>query len=102
MFNSTVKDTFFEFIPYYLIHTVLQGLWPGCSEDEYHLYTCPLLQTERTNFYKDHIADIGTFMMLSDVEKTKFLLNEEIIKAMGAWVEALYKKRRSIIYKGVE
>ncbi len=31
----------------------------GAVEDEYHfLYSCPLLQTERSKFYVDHISDI--------------------------------------------
>ncbi len=69
-------------------------------EDEYHfLYSCPLLQTERTKFYADHISDIGEFMLYTDAEKTKFLFSNEMIKCFGIYVEELYKKCRKILYK---
>ena len=69
-------------------------------EDEYHfLYSCPLLQLERTTFYTDHIPDIGTFMLRSDAETTQFLMSNDMIKVFGIYVEDLYKKRRSILYK---
>ena len=69
-------------------------------EDEYHfLYSCPLLQTERSKFYLDHITDFQGFILLPDAAKTKFLLGDDMIKLMGEWIEIMYKKRRSIVYK---
>ena len=69
-------------------------------EDEYHfLFSCPLLQLERSSFYLEAISDIEGFMLKSDAEKTKFLLSEDMIKMMGNYVETIFKKRRSILYK---
>ena len=72
-------------------------------EDEYHfLYLCPLLQTERSRLYVNHIDNIEQFMLLGDAEKTKFLLSDEKIKEMGAWIEELFNKRRNIVYKVIQ
>ena len=69
-------------------------------EDEYHfLYSCPLLQLERSAFYSDHIVDLGTFMLNDDAMKTRFLLSKDMIKKTGKYVEEIYRKRRNIIYK---
>ena len=72
-------------------------------EDEYHfLYSCPLLQAERSKFYVDHISDFETFILLDDASKTRLLLGEDMIKHMGEWLEIMYFKRRSIVYKVTE
>ena len=66
-------------------------------EDEYHLlYSCPALQTERSQFYVNHIDNIATFMLLDDAAKT-FLLGEDMIIAMGTWIEVVLNKHRSLV-----
>ena len=66
-------------------------------EDEYHfLYSCPTLQTERSSFYVEHVSE---FMLKPEPDKTRWLLSAEKIKATGEWVERMYNKRKSVIYK---
>ena len=69
-------------------------------EVEYHLlYSCPSLQLERSSFYVESINDSASFMLMSDADKTRFLLTEEMIKCMGLYLETIMSKRRSILYK---
>ena len=69
-------------------------------EDECHfLFTCIAYQLERSSFYLQHIADIGDFMLKTDIEKIAWLLLPDNIKYSGEFVESLYRKRREIIYK---
>ena len=51
----------------------------------------PLSEAPNTN--------IGEFMLKSEPEKTCWLLSEEKIKATGEWVQRMYVKRKSVIYK---
>ena len=69
-------------------------------EDEYHfLFSCPLYQTERSNFYVDYVTDVGQFMILQDEEKVTWLLSEDKIKHTSCFLQTLYDKRRCILYK---
>ena len=69
-------------------------------EDEYHfLFSCVPLQTERSLFYAKHVQDIGTFMLWSDAVKVRYLSSKQMIKQFAEYVEALYFKLRSILYK---
>ncbi len=67
---------------------------------EYHfLFDCPSLQYERSMFYVQHITDVGQFMLMRDGDKVKYLLTKDKIKGFAEWIEAMYLKRRSIVYK---
>ena len=69
-------------------------------EDEMHfLYSCPSLQAIRSSFYVENITAIGDFMLMSDVEKTKYLLSPDRIKEFAKLVDHLFNKRREILYR---
>ena len=71
-------------------------------ENEFHfLYSCPSLQMECTDLYSRCIDDIASFMLMSDKNKTKYLLTEAMIKLMGAYVETIYLKGQKFVYKPI-
>ena len=69
-------------------------------EDEYHfLFSCAPLQTECSLFYAKHIQNIGSFMLWPDAVKVRFLTSKIMIEQFAEYVEAIYFKHRSILYK---
>ena len=73
-------------------------------EDEYHfLYVCPPLEDVRNRFYDNHIPDKTQFESWSHLERTKFLMKEDMIKLTGAFIEEMFHKRRDLLFgKNVE
>ena len=68
--------------------------------NNYHfLFDCPSVQLERTAFYVNHITNVEEFMLIRDGDKVKYLLTKEKIRGFAEWIEAMYVKRRSIVYK---
>ena len=69
-------------------------------EDEFHfLFSCPLYQLERSLYYVENIEDIGEFMLKKDEEKLSSMLTDNLIKATGRYVQQIFDKRRTILYK---
>ncbi len=55
-------------------------------EEEFHnLFSCPISQTVRSQFYADHIAEIGQFLLLSDEDMVTWIMSEENIKANSTY-----------------
>ena len=57
------------------------------------------MQLERTAFYVEHITDVAKFMLMPDGDKVKYVLTKEKIRGLADWIEAMYLKRRNIVYK---
>ena len=69
-------------------------------EDEFHfLFDCCMYQGERSKYYVDNVSDIENFMFLSDPDKVKFMLSKERVKNTGDYINAIYQKRRQILFK---
>ncbi len=68
-------------------------------EDEYHfLFSCRALQEERSAYYLENIDDFAEFILLPDYEKVKLMLSKTFIKSTSKFVEAIFRKRRTILY----
>ena len=69
-------------------------------ESEFHfLFTCAALQDVRSAFYVENIDNIEMLMLKTDVDKMYFLSEKERIRKFAAYIENLFRKRRSILYK---
>ena len=72
----------------------------GKVEDEYHfLFACTALKNVRDECYAQYIQDVEGFKALPDREKFKLLLNKDMIKKTGFFVENLFSTRRTLLYK---
>ena len=72
----------------------------GVVKTEYHfLFSCAPLQAERSAFYVKYVANLPEFMLMPDAMKVRWLLSKDRIKQFAELVEALYFKRRFILYK---
>ena len=68
-------------------------------EDEYHvLYSCVALKPVRKAFYREYIPNYKGFKKLENRVKTKILMEAEMIKNTGFFIEQMFKKRRDILY----
>ena len=69
-------------------------------EDEFHfLFSCPPYQLERSDYYVNCVPEIGDFMLKEDASKLAWILSEDNIRNTAKYVERIYDKRRSILYK---
>ena len=67
----------------------------NCVEDEFHfLFYCCMYQGERSGYYVGSVSDIEYFMLLSDPDKVKYMLEKKHVKDTGAYVTIIYQKRR--------
>ena len=74
----------------------------GLVENEFHfLFTCAALQDVRSAFYVNNIEDIESFMLVDDAAKVYYLCQRDKIRKFAKYIECLYRKRRSILYKPV-
>ena len=61
-------------------------------EDEFHfLFSCCMYQRERSFYYVENIDNIEHFMLLSDDDKVKYMLQKEHIKSTGVYVNTIYQ-----------
>ena len=68
-------------------------------EDEFHfLFSCCMYQRERSNYYVENIENIEDFMLMEDGDKVRYMLQKEHVKNTGAFIKAIYHKRRQILY----
>ena len=72
----------------------------GVVEDEFHfLFSCAPLQIEHSSFYVKHVENLPQFMLMPDAMKIRWLMSKDKIKQFAELLEALYFKRRYIMYK---
>ena len=69
-------------------------------EDEAHLlFSCSLLQMERSGSYVQHIEVFDWFLQLTDMEKNSYLMCKVNVKKLELLVDALPTKRHQIMFK---
>ncbi len=56
------------------------------------------MEAVRSAFYVENFENTAAFILLPDMVKIQQLSTKEMLKKFGKLVEALFRKRRSILY----